>query len=154
MKRKPATTEHPIQNEIRNDLAGDVFLYRANVGSGWAGNKTAVMNNGARIIFDPRHFDTGLPSGFSDLFGFLPVVITPDMVGKTIAQFVAIECKSLTGAKREAQVNFINAVTNNGGLAGFARSVQQGRDIIEGRANHEGSGVHSAPHPRRNRVKG
>lgn len=50
------TPEHSIQNDIRNNTADIALLFRANVGSG--------------ITYDGRHFDTGLPKGFSDLFGF------------------------------------------------------------------------------------
>ncbi len=51
--------EHKIQNDIRVGLTEAGYLvFRANVGK----VRTA----------DGRYFDTGLPRGFSDLFGFRP----------------------------------------------------------------------------------
>lgn len=45
------TPEHSIQNSIRTGVSDIALLFRANVGSG--------------ITYDGRHFDTGLPKGFS-----------------------------------------------------------------------------------------
>lgn len=129
------------QNTIRNDLAGECLLFRANVGVGWQGaGKPYIaarpqmypLQRGDVVLRNARRFDTGLPEGFSDLFGLKPVVITPDMVGQTIGVFVGIECKSATGRAREQQPKFIAAVRRNGGRAGFARSTEHARDIIEG----------------------
>jgi len=137
---KPRAREHDSQNEIRNALANDAYIFRANVGSAWTGNKISKLPNGAVLIHDPRPFSTGLPAGFSDLFGFVPVVITPDMVGSTVAVFAAIEAKSSNGVRREKQKKFIKAVTDNGGRAGFARDVTEARDIIEGKGTSNESG--------------
>lgn len=61
----------------------------------------------------------------SDLIGIMPILITADMVGKTIGQFTARETKKATwkpgeDKKREdAQQNFINLVNLLGGDAKF-----------------------------------
>jgi len=73
----------------------------------------------------------------SDLIGFTKVIITPEMIGKTVAIFTAIEVKKEDWNinkkldKREtAQMNFINWIKNNGGIAGFCNCVQQLKEIF------------------------
>lgn len=136
-------SEHAIQNAIRNALVDHCHLFRANVGIGWQGvgrpfktphPMTVNMNPGDVLLRQARPFDTGLPPGFADTFGWVPVEITPDMVGKTFAMFIGLEIKSQTGAVRDNQIAFVNAVNRAGGRAGFARSVEDAYDIIRG--NH------------------
>lgn len=73
----------------------------------------------------------------SDLIGITKIVITPDMVGKTIGVFTAIEVKDESWNsqkkldKREtAQNNFIQWVISMGGIAGFANSVDNLKQIF------------------------
>lgn len=61
----------------------------------------------------------------SDLIGWRPLFITPDMVGKIVAQFLAREVKAPGWTYRgdlheQAQANFIHLVQADGGDAGFA----------------------------------
>lgn len=67
--------------------------------------------------------------GTSDLIGWRSRTITPDMVGQTIAQFVAIEVKDQARPTPEQQA-FIAAVNRAGGVAGIARSVDDARSIL------------------------
>lgn len=109
-------------------------LFRANVGTGWTGNKKDTVYNKKTnmvIIRNPRRFSTGLPVGFSDLFGFKKIKITKDMVGKYIAQFTAIEVKSSKGRATKEQKNFIKMVKQFGGLTGVAKSKEEAECIIE-----------------------
>lgn len=72
----------------------------------------------------------------SDLIGFTKVVITPDMVGKTVAIFTAVEVKESDWKpspvdKREiAQRTFLQWILANGGLAGFAWDLASFRRIL------------------------
>lgn len=72
----------------------------------------------------------------SDLIGFTQVTVTPEMVGKTLAVFTAIEVKTpdwhfVPSDKRaQAQWAFISWVLAAGGFAGIARSVEEFRKII------------------------
>lgn len=114
--------EAGIQNEIRNALAGECLLFRANVGTAWTGNDIKRLADGSILIRDPRPFSTGLPPGFADLFGMVSVTITPEMVGKKFAQFVAGEVKTMKGKAGERQKNFRAAVISAGGRADVWRS--------------------------------
>lgn len=74
----------------------------------------------------------GLGVGTSDLIGWTPVVVTPDMVGKTVAVYTAVEVKSPSGGhEREEQRGYIKLVLESGGFAGFCRSVNEALDIIK-----------------------
>lgn len=127
-----------MQNDIRNALADVGYFFRANVGQAWTSNDISRLPDGSLILRSPRPFSTGLPPGFSDLFGFVPVVITPDMVGKTLPVFAGIECKSSKGRLREAQERFISVVLANGGRAGFARTPQEALAIARGITSRAG----------------
>lgn len=120
--------EHALQNTIRNALAGLCILFRANTGTGWQGDyvvrgpRNVVMGAGDVLLRNARPFSTGLPPGFSDTFGVVPVVITADMVGQTIGQFLAGEIKTPTGRLSDKQGAFLRAIKNNGGRAAVWRS--------------------------------
>lgn len=73
----------------------------------------------------------GLCVGSSDLIGWKQITITPEMVGKTVAVFTAIEVKTETGRLREEQCKFIDAVRRAGGLAGVARCTADAHRILE-----------------------
>lgn len=104
------TSEAYIQQQTRLALAraGSV-MHRNNVGQ-YTDPKTG------------RPIRYGLCVGSSDLIGWTPVTITPDMVGRTLAVFTAVEVKAPHGRPTEPQLNFIAQVTKAGGFAGIARS--------------------------------
>lgn len=79
---------------------------------------------------DGRTIRTGLCVGSSDLIGWKPVVVTPAMVGKTVAVFFAVECKTETGRATPEQVQFLEAVRNAGGIATLARSEKDIRNVM------------------------
>ena len=87
-------------------------LFRNNVGS-----VTYTDRHG-----QPRTVKYGLHVGSSDLIGWTPVTITPEMVGRTLAVFTAVEVKTLRGKASPEQITFIEAVRRAGGIAGVARS--------------------------------
>jgi len=133
------TDEHSVQTGIRNDFAGSCLTYRANVGTGWAGTGPPLVADrkmvvavapGDVVLRQARRFSTGLPRGFSDLFGGVPVKITPDMVGRTVLQFFAIEVKDDKGRTSAEQNAFLKAIRRFGGRSGVARTVEDARAII------------------------
>jgi hypothetical protein len=115
-------TEHRIQNEIRNALAGECLLFRANVGRAWTGSDFIRLPNGDMLIKNPRPFDTGLPPGFGDTFGLAARIIKERDVGTTLGVYIAGEIKSERGRASEKQAAYLRAVNNNGGCADVWRS--------------------------------
>lgn len=132
--------EHGIQNAIRNALAGRCKLFRANVGKAWQSNDVVKVPRQMPVVMGPRDvllrnarpFDTGLPPGFTDLFGWVSVTITPDMVGMKIAQFIGPEVKDDKGKPSKLQVTFIDVVNADGGRAGVVRSVEDAERLVFG----------------------
>lgn len=78
-------------------------LFRNNSGVAWHRDGTAVR------------YGVGL--GGSDTIGWLPVVITPGMVGKTLAVFCAVEAKTGKQKPNAEQSKFLSVVADHGGLA-------------------------------------
>lgn len=73
---------------------------------------------------DGRWFDTGLPKGFSDLFGFLP----------RSGRIFFIECKVKPNKPTSEQVNFIHVVQNLGAIALVAYSVEEVEQALDNAA--------------------
>lgn len=115
--------EASLQNHIRNALVDRGMFFRANVGQGWTGSDIRKLPDGSIIIGKPRPLKTGLPRGFSDLFGLVPITITEEHVGKKLAVFCAVEVKTPTGRLSKQQGAFLRAVEERGGLAYVARDV-------------------------------
>ncbi len=72
----------------------------------------------------------GLCVGSADLIGIRSVLITPDHVGTTIGQFVAIELKTETGRTTREQDQFLALVTKRGGLAAVIRDPETARELL------------------------
>ncbi len=106
-----------------------VKIFRNNVGMGWIGKSKNI--NGNVIIADARALHAGLCEGSSDLIGWTTVEITPDMVGKKIAVFTAIEVKAEGGRVSPKQRNFLDVVKQSGGIAGIASSPEGALHFID-----------------------
>lgn len=99
--------EQEIQNQIRVAVsAAGCTIFRANVGK-------FEMKNG-------RWFDTGLPQGFPDLFGFR----------HSDGTIFFIECKNEKGRPREDQIRFHKMLTKRSVIHGIARSQEDALKII------------------------
>ncbi len=104
-------SESSILAKIRNKFnAGPVRLFRNNSG-------IAEYANGTKVRY-------GLGgTGGSDLIGFKTITVTPDMIGRRLAIFCAVEVKKPGGKKATPeQINFIGAIKTAGGLSGIAMS--------------------------------
>jgi len=95
-------------------------------------------NRGLFYTQDGRMVRAGLEAaGASDLIGFVPITVTPDMVGKKLAVMLAVETKRPDWKKPHTktegeQENFIRFVNENGGVAMFltdADDLKKGVDI-------------------------
>ena len=101
--------EADLMRQIMVALSQDGhFVYRCNVGK--------------FKMADGRWFDTGLPTGFSDI------------AGHRLADCRAfyLEVKTATGRPTKEQLAFIAAMKKRGALAGIVRSVEDARRVLAG----------------------
>lgn len=109
-KNKGATNLNPetaLMNEIRVTTAKYGICFRANVG------KVKTIQG--------RWFDTGLPTGFCDLFG----------IRKSDGRIFFIEVKTEKGKVRDSQKKFILKMRDLNAIAGVARTVDEAIELIE-----------------------
>ena len=117
MTRSPETN---LQASIDMALSvAGVRVFRNNVGQ----SKT----EDGRFI----HYGVGGKGG-SDMIGYTPVTITPDMLGTVVGVFTAIEVKTPTGRVSPEQQHFVDMVNASGGRAGIARSPEDAVRIALG----------------------
>ncbi len=106
-------------------------LFRQNTGMAWTGSRVdritstrlARVQSGDVVIRNARPFHSGFP-GWSDLGGYSPLVITPDMIGENIAVYTVAEVKERAPVTRE-QLDFIAAVIAAGGRAGVVHNEEE-----------------------------
>lgn len=125
-------TENEIQQLVQIEARkSDSLLLRNNSG--------ALKDSTGRLVryglgnVSSQHNET---MKSSDLIGITSVVVTPDMVGRTLGVFTACEVKAqgwkFSNTKREqAQLNFINLVRRFGGKSGFVQSLDDLKAVIE-----------------------
>ena len=111
-------------------------LFRQNVGLAWVGKVTrgpGAYNLGPSdvLIRNARPFHAGI-EGMADLGGWLPVKITPEMVGTTIAVYTQVEVKENARPTKE-QLAWIKAVNAAGGRAGIAHDDDELSTILDGK---------------------
>lgn len=121
LREKGGTSEEAIAAQLRLEASSyGIRLWRNNVGAGKTENGDFLRWG---LANESKEMNKTIKS--SDYIGIRPVIITLEMVGSTIGQFVAREVKEAgwqyTGTDREvAQLNFINFVNSKGGDAKFA----------------------------------
>ena len=99
--------ETDLQNKIRIELNDLAITFRGNVGMFYTKNGRPIR--------------TGLPPGFSDLFGFRRVD----------NKMFFIEVKTKSGVLSKDQKNFLKKMNELGCITGVARSVSDARQIVE-----------------------
>lgn len=127
-----AKKESKIFNEILVAASKlGVRLFRNNVGAAWQGKTVGIgMGDAGVKLLNPRRVKYGLCTGSSDAIGWTPVEIKPEHVGKTMAIFTAIETKGTPRKATKEQINFIERVIADGGIAVVAYSVEDADEAI------------------------
>jgi hypothetical protein len=133
MSTTNAKSESQIDEEIKLEAAVQFrsHLWRNNVGALFDAMKRMVRYG---LANDSATINEKLKSG--DRIGITPVVITQDMVGKTIGVFTSIEVKkegwTYKATEREkAQQAWIDLIKNCGGIADFANSKQRYINVVK-----------------------
>lgn len=93
-------------NAIRVAVSPYCNIFRINVGKGYTR--------------DGRYFETGVPVGFSDLFG----------ERKSDGKAVFIEVKTAKGRVRPEQKKFIEIMRQGNAIAGVCRSVEDAVKLV------------------------
>lgn len=140
-------TESQIQTHISKQChKHGITVFRNNVGTAWrgdvhrlvggvqlrvAGGGVVTQSAGDLLIRKPQLVRFGLIEGSSDLIGWRKITVTPDMVGKQVAIFTALEVKSPKGRLSEPQRIFIEQVNRSGGMAGLVRSESDMVEVIK-----------------------
>ena len=129
---KPAESESEIQQLIQVEAVKENCVLMRN-------------NSGAFRDVGGRHVRYGLMNiskkqnekiKSSDLIGVTEVLVTEEMVGKTLGVFTAVEVKPPgwtlvpKDQRGHAQLAFIEWVKKKGGIAGFATSVEEFKELV------------------------
>lgn len=109
-------------------LAGSK-VFRLNSGAAWAGKGRrqpdgSVLIKFAQLILAGFGGPDNKPvSGPPDLFGWTSIVITPEMVGQTVAVATGFEVKREDGGRvSKEQQTFHAALARDGGIVGVVRT--------------------------------
>ena len=118
--------ETNLKNKYERTLTKWQRTFRINCGLAWAGR---IINRVGGVVTlanaSPVH---GAEAGVSDLIGFDSVIITPEMVGKRVAVFVATELKATKNDKlKKKQIAFRDMVVK---LGGIHREVREDSRVI------------------------
>jgi VRR-NUC domain len=122
--------ESRIMRAILRLSVGNTRLFRNTIGSGMVGQHVR-LEDGSVLFPRPSRVTFGLGKGTSDLVGWKVVTITPEHVGKLMAQFVALEVKQPKGRASAEQKAFIDTVNLHGGRAGIVRSVEDAQELLK-----------------------
>jgi hypothetical protein len=89
------------------------FCYRNNRGCAYVNGK--FIRYGIPAPNGKGESDDAMKGG--DLIGYTETVITPDMVGKTIAVFTSIEVKTKTDRLKSGQIRWHEFILEHGGIS-------------------------------------
>lgn len=119
MKESKPALESDVQRRIMLAAPANVRLFRNQVGT--------------YLLPDGRTISSGMGKSTSDLVGWRTEVITPEMVGQSIARFVVCEVKRVgyrMDNRARRQQHFIEVVIAAGGAGVMASSVEEAASIF------------------------
>lgn len=122
MVRRPVERTVPLESSVNDDIY-DAFKKRADVRL-WRNNRGVATYGNQQVAYGVG------PRGASDWIGYRRVLIKPEHVGLTIAQFVALEAKRPGEKPDEDQQKFIDRVNSDGGHAGWADSGEKAKELL------------------------
>lgn len=124
-----------LQEEIQYALSrAGATVYKNTTTFGYAG-KPVARDNAKRLItlqnFSP--LQSGIPNkgGGSDIIGWRPVEITPEMTGRRVAIFLACEVKTPEDGLSTKQDNFLRQVQRSGGIGFVARTPEEAVEQLQ-----------------------
>lgn len=108
-------------------LVRELLLHAGTLGARWFRNNVGTLRDarGGYVRY-------GLCVGSSDVVGFTPVVVTPEMVGRTLAVFTAFECKVGRNTTTVEQGAFLSVVKAAGGIAAVVRRLADADAAVRG----------------------
>jgi hypothetical protein len=106
-------------------------LFPNPVGMGWVGRAVDEHQDSGKgrivTLMGARRLRYGLTEGSFDLVGWRPVVVTPDMVGKTLAQFATVDAKTAGYSRLSPEQKvWARAVAAAGGFVAVAMQQADG----------------------------
>jgi hypothetical protein len=107
-----------------------VAIFTNPVGTGWVGKFIRKNATDGLVLQGARQISYGMYNGSPDLIGWKKIIVTPQMVGCTLAVFVGIETKDAKGKLTPEQQNFLDRLVNDGALAGVARNDADAIEIV------------------------
>lgn len=118
-------SETVFRNEVHRELSKrSVTLFRNNQGMAWSGPVLQHYRDGSVLIGSAQAVRYGVCNpGGSDLIGWTPRIIMPDMIGLQFAIFTAIETKVGKRKATDEQANFLCVLKEAGGIAVLSREL-------------------------------
>ena len=111
-------------------------LFRRNVGMAWAGPGTKftkaqniTVQAGDVLVRQGRPWHNG-ESGMFDTWGWVPVVVTAEMVGQTVPIHAEVEVKFGKDKVRPEQEKWLAFCASHGVKVGVARTVADAENIL------------------------
>lgn len=121
-----------IREHITKTTGGRIMTFRTNAGSFWGGefNSRHTIKGVPYTVLKNANRVEGLPEGFADLLVIIPTVITPDMVGHTVACAGFVEVKAPGDVVKKHQEEFLALMRSAGARAGIARTSEDATQIL------------------------